>query len=45
MVTMNQSLKKLLDVGVISAESALSYTNNPEELQRMMGLTSSPRKK
>jgi twitching motility protein PilT len=45
MVTMNQSLKKLLDGGVITAESALSYTNNPEELQRMMGLTSSPRKK
>ena len=45
MVTMNQSLKKLLDGGVITAESATAYTNNPEELQRMMGLTSTPRKK
>jgi len=45
MSTMNQGLKKLLDGGVITAESALSYTNSPEELQRMMGLTSAPRKK
>ncbi|MBY0516195.1 MAG: type IV pilus twitching motility protein PilT [Bacteriovoracaceae bacterium] len=45
MTTMNQSLKKLLDGGVISAESALSYTNNPEELQRMMGLQAGAKKK
>jgi twitching motility protein PilT len=45
MTTMNQSLKKLLDGGVITSETAMSYTNNPEELQRMMGLTGSPKKK
>lgn len=45
MTTMNQSLKKLLDGGVITSETAMSYTNNPEELQRMMGLTGAPKKK
>ncbi len=38
MTTMNQGLKKLLDSGVITAETALAYTNNPDELQRMMGV-------
>lgn len=45
MTTMNQSLKKLLDGGVITSETAMAYTNNPEELQRMMGLTGAPKKK
>ena len=45
MATMNQGLKKLLDAGVITAETALTYSNSPEELQRMMGLTSAPKKK
>jgi twitching motility protein PilT len=38
MTTMNQGLKKMLDGGIISPETALTYTNNPEELQRMMGI-------
>ncbi len=45
MTTMNQSLKKLLDGGVITSETAMAYTNNPEELQRMMGLSGAPKKK
>lgn len=38
MTTMNQGLKRLLDGGVITNESAMSYSNNPEELSRMLGL-------
>lgn len=45
MTTMNQGLKKMLDGGIISSETALTYTNNPEELQRMMGLTGPVKKK
>lgn len=38
MVTMNQHIKKQLDTGLISSETALQYSNNPEELQRMLGI-------
>lgn len=45
MNTMNQHIKKHLDSGVISPETAMSYSNNPEELARMLGLTNVPKKK
>ncbi|MAX67740.1 MAG: type IV pilus twitching motility protein PilT [Bacteriovoracaceae bacterium] len=38
MVTMNQSIKKALDLGHITREDALSYSNNPEEMQKILGL-------
>ncbi len=38
MVTMNQSLKKLVEVGAISAEVAMSYSNAPEELATQLGM-------
>lgn len=38
MVTMNQNIKKQLDTGIINTETALTYSNNPEELERMLGL-------
>lgn len=38
MVTMNQSLKKHVDIGLVDAESALSYSTNPEELAPQLGL-------
>ena len=38
MVTMNQSIKRALDSGYITAEDALSYSNNPEEMKKMLGL-------
>lgn len=40
MVTMNQSIKRALDSGYITPEDALSYSNNPEEMQKMLGLRS-----
>jgi twitching motility protein PilT len=40
MITMNQNLKRLLDTGVITADTAMTFTNAPEELARMMGLQS-----
>jgi twitching motility protein PilT len=45
MITMNQNMKKMLDAGIITAESALTFTNNPDELHRMMGITSVKRGK
>lgn len=45
MNTMNQHIKKHLDAGLITPESAMTYSNNPEELTRMMGVTQAPRKK
>jgi twitching motility protein PilT len=45
MFTMNQSIKKVLDSGLITTETAMSFTNNPEELTRMLGLENSVRKK
>ena len=38
MTTMNQSLKKFLDAGLISKESAMSYSNNPEEMAKWLGI-------
>jgi len=38
MVTMNQQMKKLLDTGVITKDTALSYSNNADELARMLGI-------
>lgn len=43
MVTMNQNIKKQLDLGMINADTAMQYSNNPEELARMLGL--GPRKR
>ena len=39
MVTMNQSIKKAYDSGAITREVAMSYSNNPEEMAKMMGIT------
>lgn len=38
MFTMNQNIKKVLDAGLISSETAMTNTNNPEELAKMLGL-------
>lgn len=38
MVTMNQSIKKALDAGYITPDDALTYSNNPEEMKKMLGL-------
>lgn len=38
MVTMNQSLKKHVETGSITAEVAMSYSNSPEELAQQLGL-------
>lgn len=43
MNTMNQHIKKQLDAGLISPETAMTYSNNPEELTRMLGLENKPR--
>lgn len=38
MVTMNQSLKKALDAGTIEDDVALTFSNNPDELKKMLGI-------
>jgi twitching motility protein PilT len=38
MFTMNQNIKKVLDSGLISPETAMTFSNNPEELGRMLGI-------
>ena len=38
MITMNQSIKKSLDAGMIDANTAMSYSNNPEEMAKMLGI-------
>lgn len=38
MVTMNQSLKKHVEAGAISAEVAMSYSTAPEELATQLGI-------
>ncbi|EQC43250.1 type IV pilus twitching motility protein PilT [Bacteriovorax sp. Seq25_V] len=38
MVTMNQSIKRHFDAGLIDAETAMSYSTNPEELAPQLGL-------
>jgi twitching motility protein PilT len=40
MITMNQHLKGSLDKGLISQETAISKSNNPEEMAKMLGLKS-----
>jgi twitching motility protein PilT len=44
MFTMNQSIKKVLDSGLITPETAMTYSNNPEELARMLGITNNKKK-
>lgn len=38
MNTMNQHIKKRLDAGLITTETAMTFSNNPEELARMIGI-------
>jgi twitching motility protein PilT len=38
MITMNQSLKNLVESGAISAEVAMGYSNSPEELATQLGI-------
>lgn len=45
MFTMNQNIKKVLDSGLISPETAMTYSNNPEELARMLGIDTAVKKK
>jgi twitching motility protein PilT len=45
MFTMNQNIKKILDSGLITPETAMTFSNNPEELSRMLGIDPSARKK
>ena len=45
MFTMNQNIKKVLDSGLITPETAMGFSNNPEELARMLGIDTSAKKK
>ncbi|MBA2403221.1 MAG: type IV pilus twitching motility protein PilT [Bdellovibrionales bacterium] len=45
MFTMNQNIKKVLDSGLITPDTAMTFSNNPEELARMLGLDTSAKKK
>ena len=45
MFTMNQNIRKVLDSGLISPETAMTYSNNPEELARMLGIDTSAKGK
>ena len=45
MFTMNQNIKKILDSGLITPETAMTFSNNPEELARMLGIDMAARKK
>ena len=38
MVTMNQSLRRFVDNGLIDGDTAMSYSNNPEELAKQLGI-------
>ena len=38
MTTMNQSIRKAIDKKHITTETAMSYSNNPEEMAKMLGL-------
>ena len=38
MITMNQSLKKLVETGAITAEVAMGYSNVPDELATQLGM-------
>lgn len=44
MFTMNQHIKKRLDAGLITTETAMTFTNNPEELARMLGISNVKKK-
>ncbi len=44
MITMNQSLKKSVDSGLIDVETALNYTTAQDELAKMLGLKEGKRK-
>ena len=45
MFTMNQNIKKVLDSGLIKPETAMTFSNNPEELGRMLGIDTSAKKR
>ena len=38
MITMNQCLKSFCDKGLIDNDTAITYTSNPEELEKMLGI-------
>ncbi|PIK14470.1 type IV pilus twitching motility protein PilT [Halobacteriovorax sp. JY17] len=38
MMTMNQTIKKHVDSGLIDTETAMSYSTNPEELAKQLGV-------
>jgi len=38
MITMNQSIKKHVEAGLISPETAVSYSTVPEEMMQMLGM-------
>ena len=38
MITMNQSIKKHVESGLISPETAVSYSTVPEEMMQMLGM-------
>jgi twitching motility protein PilT len=38
MITMNQSIKKHVDAGLISPETAVSYSSVPDEMMQMLGI-------
>ena len=38
MITMNQSLKKHVEAGAITADVAMGYSNAPEELANQLGI-------
>jgi twitching motility protein PilT len=44
MITMNQSLKKHVDSGAITADVALSYSPSPEELSSQLGISGTTKK-
>ncbi len=44
MFTMNQHIKKRLDAGLINTDTAMTFTNNPEELARMLGLSNTKKR-
>jgi twitching motility protein PilT len=38
MQTMNQAIKNSLDKGIITPETAMAFSNNPEEMAKILGL-------
>lgn len=43
MITMNQSLKKHVDKGLIDNDTAVTYSTNPEELRSVLGMSGKKR--